>query len=112
MAYGPAPQEHQVVYTTLAFDEPWTLDNYLKVDGWKAWKKILADKPDPATIVDEVKKSALRGRGQAQFSAITYWRSSRAQFDFDGEPTPQTRFERGIRPKGPLSCHEDEPPIA
>ena len=43
MSYGPAPQEHQVVYTTLAFDEPWTLDNYLKVDGWKAWKKILAE---------------------------------------------------------------------
>src|SRR5262245_46768493 len=65
MAYGPAPQEHQVVYTTLHFDQPWTLENYLKVDGYKAWKKILAEKPDPATIIDEVKKSALRGRGGA-----------------------------------------------
>jgi hypothetical protein len=46
MAYGPAPQDHQVVYTTLHFDQPWTLENYLKVDGYKAWKKILAEKPD------------------------------------------------------------------
>ena len=73
MKYGPAPQDHQVVYTTLAFDEPWTLDNYLKVDGWKAWKKILADKPDPATIIDEVKKSALRGRGGAGFPTGLKW---------------------------------------
>src|SRR5690349_8925185 len=34
MAYGPAPKDHQVVYTTLHFEQPWTLENYLKVDGW------------------------------------------------------------------------------
>ena len=61
MAVGPAPQEHQVVYTTLHFDTPWSMDSYVKADGYKAWKKILAEKPDPATIVDELKKSSLRG---------------------------------------------------
>jgi len=73
MAYGPAPQDHQVVYTTLHFEQPWTLENYLKVDGYKAWKKILAEKPDPATIIDEVKKSALRGRGGAGFPTGLKW---------------------------------------
>ncbi|GAA0705022.1 NADH-quinone oxidoreductase subunit NuoF [Dokdonella soli] len=73
MAYGPAPQEHQVVYTTLHFEQPWTLDNYLKVDGYKAWKKILAEKPDPATIIDELKKSGLRGRGGAGFPTGLKW---------------------------------------
>jgi len=73
MSYGPAPQEHQVVYTTLHFEQPWTLENYLKVDGYKAWKKILAEKPDPATIVDEVKKSGLRGRGGAGFPTGLKW---------------------------------------
>ena len=28
MAYGPAPKEHQVVYTTLHFDTPWSIDSY------------------------------------------------------------------------------------
>jgi NADH-quinone oxidoreductase subunit F len=73
MAFGPAPKEHQVVYTTLHFDQPWTLDNYLKVDGYQAWKKILAEKPDPVTIIDELKNSALRGRGGAGFPTGLKW---------------------------------------
>src|SRR5690242_12238537 len=73
MAYGPAPQEHQVVYTTLHFDQPWTLENYRKTGGWQAWEKILAEKPDPQTIVDELKKSSLRGRGGAGFPTGMKW---------------------------------------
>ncbi|MEO5623145.1 MAG: NADH-quinone oxidoreductase subunit NuoF [Dokdonella sp.] len=73
MSYGPPPKEHQVVYSTLHFEQPWTLENYLKVDGWKAWKKILAEKPDPATIIDELKKSSLRGRGGAGFPTGLKW---------------------------------------
>jgi len=73
MSFGNPPAEHQAVYTTLHFEQPWTLDNYLKVDGYKAWKKILAEKPDPASIVDEVKKSGLRGRGGAGFPTGLKW---------------------------------------
>jgi len=70
---GPAPQEHQVVYTTLHFDKPWSFDNYLSVDGYQAWKKILAEKPDPATLIEEIKKSSLRGRGGAGFPTGLKW---------------------------------------
>ena len=70
---GPAPQEHQVVYTTLHFDKPWSLESYLKTDGYQAWKKILAEKPDPAALIDELKKSALRGRGGAGFPTGLKW---------------------------------------
>ena len=73
MSVGPAPQEHQVVYTTLHYDTPWSMDSYLKADGYKAWKKILAEKPDPASIVDELKKSSLRGRGGAGFPTGLKW---------------------------------------
>ena len=73
MAYGPAPEEHQAVYTTLHFDTPWSLENYLKTGGYQAWKKILAEKPDPASIIDEVKKSGLRGRGGAGFPTGLKW---------------------------------------
>ena len=48
---GPAPQEHQVVYTTLHFDKPWSYENYLKVGGYAAWRKILAEKIPPEQII-------------------------------------------------------------
>ena len=73
MAFGPAAKDHQVVYTTLHFEQPWTFDNYLKVDGYQAWKKILAEKPDPVTIIDELKNSSLRGRGGAGFPTGLKW---------------------------------------
>ena len=65
MAVGPAPQDHQVVYTTLHFDTPWAMDSYLQVDGYKAWRKILAEKPDPVSLIEEIKKSSLREIGRA-----------------------------------------------
>ncbi|HET8554150.1 MAG TPA: NADH-quinone oxidoreductase subunit NuoF [Rhodanobacteraceae bacterium] len=73
MAVGSAPQEHQVVYTTLHFDTPWSMNSYEKVDGYKAWRKILAEKPDPTALIDEVKKSSLRGRGGAGFPTGLKW---------------------------------------
>ena len=35
--------EHNVVFTTLDAETPWSLDTYLAVDGYQAWKKILAE---------------------------------------------------------------------
>jgi NADH-quinone oxidoreductase subunit F len=73
MAVGPAPQEHQVVYTTLHFDKPWAMDSYAQVGGYEAWKKILAEKPDPNALIEEIKKSNLRGRGGAGFPTGLKW---------------------------------------
>jgi NADH-quinone oxidoreductase subunit F len=73
MPYGPAPQDHQVVLTTLHYDKPWSMDNYVRTGGYQAWKKILAEKTDPAAIIEEVKKSALRGRGGAGFPTGLKW---------------------------------------
>ena len=64
---------NQVCFTTLEFDQPWTLENYLKVGGYEAWKKILADKTPQEDIIEEVKKSALRGRGGAGFPTGLKW---------------------------------------
>jgi NADH-quinone oxidoreductase subunit F len=58
---------HNVVFTTLDAEQPWSLETYLAIDGYKAWKKILAEKTDPAEIIENVKLSALRGRGGAGF---------------------------------------------
>jgi len=65
--------ETQVCFDTLQFDEPWTLESYLKVGGYQAWKKILKEKTSPEEIIDNIKKSALRGRGGAGFPTGLKW---------------------------------------
>ena len=63
----------QVTQTTMDFDEPWTLANYLKVGGYSALRKILTEKISPESIISEVKTSALRGRGGAGFPTGLKW---------------------------------------
>ena len=64
---------HNVVFTTLDAEQPWSMDTYLAIDGYKAWKKILSEKTDPGVIIDNVKLSALRGRGGAGFPTGLKW---------------------------------------
>ncbi len=64
---------NEVCFETLKFDEPWTLENYLKVGGYQAWKKILKKKVSADYIIDELKTSALRGRGGAGFPTGLKW---------------------------------------
>ena len=40
-----------VIFTTLDFDQPWTLENYLKVGGYQALRKILTNKTTPEEII-------------------------------------------------------------
>lgn len=73
MAYGPEPQEHNVVYTTLHFDKPWSYESYLKTGGYQALRKILAEKITQEQVIEQVKLSGLRGRGGAGFPAGLKW---------------------------------------
>ncbi len=62
-----------IILTTMHFDQPWTLENYLKVGGYQALRKILTEKIPPETIIAEVKNSGLRGRGGAGFPTGLKW---------------------------------------
>jgi NADH-quinone oxidoreductase subunit F len=73
MAYGPEPQEHNVVYTTLHFEKPWSYENYLKVGGYQALRRILTERIPQEQVIDMVKQSGLRGRGGAGFPAGLKW---------------------------------------
>jgi len=67
-----------VCLRTLGFDEPWTLENYkrvgnMSVHGYAALEKILREKTPAEDIIEELKTSALRGRGGAGFPTGLKW---------------------------------------
>ena len=43
---------NEVCFRTLQFDQPWTLENYLRVGGYEVWKKILKEKIPAEKIID------------------------------------------------------------
>jgi NADH-quinone oxidoreductase subunit F len=73
MAIGPLPQEHNVCFTTLHYEQPWSYDSYLKSGGYAAWNRILGEKIPPEQIIEMVKASGLRGRGGAGFPTGLKW---------------------------------------
>ncbi len=67
----PSPLETLVVSKRFALEGSETLDVYLANDGFKAFLK--AKQMTPEAIVEEVKTSALRGRGGAGFPTGLKW---------------------------------------
>ena len=58
----------------------WRLADYERRDGYAALKKILSRKVRPESVIAEVKKSALRGRGGAGFPTGLKWSFMPRQF--------------------------------
>jgi len=52
--------------------EPWEIDGYLKVGGYEAWTRCVKE-ANATHIVEELKKSGLRGRGGAGFPTGIKW---------------------------------------
>ena len=65
--------QNLVCFRTLDMEEPWTLESYLEVGGYEAWKRILAGEMTPAEVIEAVKASGLRGRGGAGFPTGLKW---------------------------------------
>jgi NADH-quinone oxidoreductase subunit F len=67
----PSPLETRVVSRRFGLPNSSSLDTYLATDGFKAFLKAREMKPEQ--IIDEVKASALRGRGGAGFPTGLKW---------------------------------------
>ncbi len=62
----------RIVLRNSGIIDPESIDEYLGSGGYEAWEKALLEMK-PEQIVDEVKKSGLRGRGGAGFPAGLKW---------------------------------------
>jgi len=64
---------NEVCFATLQYDEPWSLESYIKSGGYQALRKILDGKIPQEDVIEEVKTSGLRGRGGAGFPTGLKW---------------------------------------
>ena len=68
-------QMRNIISNNIKID-PKTIDDYLAVDGYSALAKVLSGM-SPEEVVEEVKKSNIRGRGGGGFPAGRKWEGSR-----------------------------------
>ncbi len=64
---------NQICFATRDLETPWSLETYLSVGGYEALKKVYGGRMAPADVIEEVKKSNLRGRGGAGFPTGLKW---------------------------------------
>ncbi|NBV28405.1 NADH-quinone oxidoreductase subunit F, partial [bacterium] len=64
---------NQVCYRTLGRDNPSSLQVYQQLGGYSVIKKILDEKRTAESIIEELKRSNLRGRGGAGFPTGLKW---------------------------------------
>jgi len=68
--------QQRIVLANCGEINPEDIQEYIKTDGYKALEKAFKMKPEE--IIEEMKKSGLRGRGGAGFSAGLKWQFARA----------------------------------
>ncbi|MFH1891584.1 MAG: NADH-ubiquinone oxidoreductase-F iron-sulfur binding region domain-containing protein [Candidatus Zixiibacteriota bacterium] len=64
--------------------DPIRIFNYVEINGYSAFEKVISN-PDPEWIIEEVKKSQIRGRGGAGFPTGKKWELARASKSPDGQ---------------------------
>jgi len=64
---------NELCFKNIHLDNSWTLPVYESTGGYKALRKIMAEKTPPKEIIDQLKASNLRGRGGAGFPAGLKW---------------------------------------
>ncbi len=64
---------NEVCFRTLHLDKPWSIKTYKENGGYEVWEKIVQENTSPEEIINELKTSALRGRGGAGFPTGLKW---------------------------------------
>ncbi|MFZ3079292.1 MAG: NADH-quinone oxidoreductase subunit NuoF [Bellilinea sp.] len=69
---GTLPAEQRIVLRRAGIIDPTNIEDYILHDGYTALGKALTEST-PIQVIDEIKKSGLRGRGGAGFPTGTKW---------------------------------------
>ena len=64
---------NEVCFRLMHLDQPWQLQTYRSDGGYAALTRVMQEKVAPEQIIEEVKKSGLRGRGGAGFPTGVKW---------------------------------------
>ena len=68
-------KQTRIVLRNCGSIEPEKIEDYLERDGYEALRRVLSTQPEE--VIDEIKKSGLRGRGGAGFSTGLKWELTR-----------------------------------
>ncbi len=69
-------KQHRIVLRRCGFIDPESIDEYIVHDGYAALSRALSEMT-PDEVIEEVKRSGLRGRGGAGFPTGTKWQFTR-----------------------------------
>ena len=64
---------NEVIFNTLHLPDSWKLSTYQSTGGYEMLEKVVTQRIPPEEIINEVKKSFLRGRGGAGFPTGLKW---------------------------------------
>ena len=70
-------QQHRVILRNCGHINPERIDDYIGVGGYEAIRRVLSEMT-PEEVIEEIKRSGLRGRGGAGFSTGQKWDFCRA----------------------------------
>ncbi|MFB3854207.1 MAG: FAD-dependent oxidoreductase [Vicinamibacterales bacterium] len=105
--------QRRVLLEMNRYVDPIRIDTYIEQGGYEAFERVLS-KGDPAWVVEEVKRSGLRGRGGAGFPTGKKWEMLAAQPDGRGkfivcnadEGDPGAYMDRSVLEGNPQSIIE------
>jgi len=69
-------RQQRLVFGSNGLIDPTSIEDYLAIDGYSALAKVLSGMK-PEEVIEEIKKSGLRGRGGGGFSTGRKWESCR-----------------------------------
>ena len=67
------PKQLRIVLRNCGIVDPDNIDDYLARDGYQSLKKVLFELKTQEKVIDEIKKSGLRGRGGAGYPTWMKW---------------------------------------
>ena len=76
LLFSEEPKQIRIVLRNCGVIDPESIDEYIACRGYGALKKILFGM-DPAGVIEEMKKSGLRGRGGAGYPTWMKWKFTR-----------------------------------